>query len=73
MDVKQIYNLVNNITKEVVGETGIINEDLSNVVDVGNTLFDNMISFDNLTQLNTNTSSSSSLGYFDLPYSNRFL
>ena len=50
MEVKQIYNLVNDITREVVGETGLINEDLSNVVDVGDKLFNSMISFDNFTR-----------------------
>lgn len=35
MDVKQIYNVVNDVTKEVIGETAVVNEDLSNIVDVG--------------------------------------
>ena len=38
MEVKQIYNLVNTITTEVLGES-IVKEDLSNVVDVGNSIF----------------------------------
>ena len=38
MEVKQIYNLVNTITTEVLGST-IVKEDLSNVVDVGNSIF----------------------------------
>lgn len=38
MEVKQIYNLVNTITNEVLGES-IVKEDLSNVVDVGNSIF----------------------------------
>lgn len=38
MDVKQIYNLVNTITNEVLGSS-IVKEDLSNVVDVGNSIF----------------------------------
>lgn len=38
MEVKQIYNLVNNITNELLGDS-IIKEDLSNVVDVGNSIF----------------------------------
>ena len=38
MEVKQIYNLVNTITNEVLGES-IVKEDLSNVVDVGNAVF----------------------------------
>ena len=36
MIVKQIAELTNNITKELLGQTGLINEDLSNIVDVGN-------------------------------------
>lgn len=35
MDVKQIYQLVNNVTKEVLGKENLIAEDLSNVVDAG--------------------------------------
>ena len=38
MEVKQIYTLVNNITTELLG-SAIIKEDLSNVVDVGNAVF----------------------------------
>ena len=38
MEVKQIYNLVNTITTEVLGSS-IVKEDLSNVVDVGNAVF----------------------------------
>lgn len=38
MEVKQIYNLVNTITTEVLG-SAIVKEDLSNVVDVGNSIF----------------------------------
>lgn len=40
MDVKQIYTLVNNTTKELLGTTDlVVAEDLSNLVDVGNTVF----------------------------------
>lgn len=35
MDVQQLYNLVNSATQEVLGETGVVNEDLGNLVDVG--------------------------------------
>lgn len=38
MDVKQIYNLVNGITNELLG-SAIVKEDLSNVVDVGTAVF----------------------------------
>lgn len=39
MDVKQIYPLVNEATKSVLGESGILHEDLSNIVDVGEAIF----------------------------------
>ena len=40
MDVVQIKDLMNNVTSEILGKTDIINEDLSNIVDVGNEIFD---------------------------------
>jgi hypothetical protein len=39
MEVKQIYELINAVTAEVVGQTALINEDLSNVVDIGTQIF----------------------------------
>lgn len=39
MDVKQIYPLVNEATTSVLGESGILHEDLSNIVDVGEAIF----------------------------------
>lgn len=39
MQVKQIYNLVNSITQQFLGETTVVAEDLSNIVDVGHALF----------------------------------
>lgn len=39
MEVKQIYDLVNQITGEVLGKSDIVAEDLSNVVDVGTEIF----------------------------------
>lgn len=36
MFVKDIHELVNTTTQEVLGETGLVKEDLSNLVDVGN-------------------------------------
>lgn len=39
MEVKQIYSLVNGATSEVLGETAVLNEDLSNVVDIGEQVF----------------------------------
>lgn len=41
MNVNQIYTLVNSITTEVLGKSGVVLEDLSNIVDVGKELFDN--------------------------------
>ena len=38
MEVRQIYTLVNDITNELLG-SAIVKEDLSNVVDVGNAVF----------------------------------
>ena len=38
MEVRQIYGLVNDITNELLG-SAIVNEDLSNLVDVGNAVF----------------------------------
>lgn len=40
MQVKQIHTIINNITKEILGKTDLVNEDLSNIVDVGKTLFE---------------------------------
>lgn len=39
MQVNQIYSLVNTTTKEILGESVVVNEDLSNVVDLGNQIF----------------------------------
>lgn len=41
MQVKQIYELMNNVTKEILGKTDLVTEDLTNIVDVGKSLFDN--------------------------------
>ena len=35
MDVKQVYNILNTITSEILGDSVIVAEDLSNIVDVG--------------------------------------
>ena len=35
MTVAQIYDIINPITKEILGETAVVNEDLSNIVDIG--------------------------------------
>lgn len=39
MTVTQIYELMNTVTGEVLGKTGLVAEDLSNVVDVGTEVF----------------------------------
>lgn len=39
MTVAQIYDIINPITKEILGETAVVNEDLSNIVDIGTELF----------------------------------
>lgn len=40
MKVTQLYTLINNVTKEILGDTAVVNEDLSNVVDIGKAVFD---------------------------------
>ncbi|AXQ65931.1 MAG: head protein [Podoviridae sp. ctdc61] len=40
MKVNQLHTLVNSVTKEVLGETAVVNEDLSNVVAIGKTIID---------------------------------
>lgn len=40
MKVEQIYALMNTVTSEVLGESVVVNEDLSNVVDIGTAVFD---------------------------------
>ena len=39
MEVKQIYELMNTVTNEVLGKSDLVLEDLSNVVDVGTEIF----------------------------------
>ena len=39
MEVKQIYQIVNNVTGEILGESAVISEDLSNIVDIGTAIF----------------------------------
>jgi hypothetical protein len=45
MDVKQVADIVNGMTVELLGEGAVQTEDLSNVVDMGKAIFDN-ISYD---------------------------
>ena len=39
MQVKQIYQLLNSVTNEVLGSTELVNEDLTGLVDLGNEVF----------------------------------
>ena len=39
MKVNQIYNIVNDVTKEILGESAIVKEDLENIVDIGTEIF----------------------------------
>lgn len=39
MEVKQIYTLINNVSSEVLGKTGLVSEDLTGIVDLGNEVF----------------------------------
>lgn len=39
MEVKQIYNIVNTVTNETLGNSAVVAEDLSNIVDVGSAVF----------------------------------
>lgn len=41
MKVEQIYSIINSITSEALGESAVLAEDLSNIVDIGTQLFDN--------------------------------
>lgn len=50
MEVKQVFELTNQITSEVTGESDLVQEDLSNVVDVGNKLLENEKWVENFTR-----------------------
>lgn len=39
MTVNQTYDFVNTATSEIIGDLAVLNEDLSNIVDVGNAVF----------------------------------
>ena len=39
MEVKQIYNLINSVSSEVLGKTDIVAEDLTGIVDLGTEVF----------------------------------
>lgn len=44
MKIEQVYNVVNGLTREYLGEDAVVNEDLSNIVDIGS----ETINLDNL-------------------------
>ena len=45
MEIKQVYQFVNDAASEVIGDTAVVEEDLSNIVDVGTAIF-NASAFD---------------------------
>lgn len=45
MKIEQVYNFVNTATKEILGETALVAQDLSNIVDVG-TSIGNAVGYD---------------------------
>ena len=45
MEIKQVYEIVNLATQEAIGDSAVVNEDLSNIVDVGTVVF-NASAFD---------------------------
>ena len=49
MKVSQVATLVNTVSDELIGNSSVINEDLSNVVDAGKAIFDNT-SYDNFVR-----------------------
>ena len=46
MKVNQVYEILNTITSETLGDTAVVNEDLSNIVEIGKT-FQNSVGLDN--------------------------
>ena len=40
MEINQVYQIANNLTQQYLGESAVLNADLSNVVDIGNATFD---------------------------------
>lgn len=39
MEVKQIYEIMNTVTNEILGTENLVQEDMSNIVDIGNEIF----------------------------------
>lgn len=46
MEVKQIYEIMNSISEELLGEKGLVKEDLSNIVELGQQ-FESVVGLDN--------------------------
>lgn len=40
MEIKNIHTLINTVTTELLGESAVVNEDLSNIADIGKSIFD---------------------------------
>lgn len=49
MQVTQVYEILNDITHEILGESAVVNEDLSNVVEIGES-FENAAGLDNFVR-----------------------
>lgn len=41
MEITQIYSIINTASQEVLGESALVQEDMSNIVDIGSAVFDN--------------------------------
>lgn len=41
MEMKQIHQIINTVSQEVLGESALVQEDLGNIVDIGTAVFDN--------------------------------
>lgn len=54
MEVKQVYNFVNVATQEALGETAVVQEDLSDIVEVGRALSQVKDGYDNYVRALTN-------------------
>lgn len=54
MEVKQVYSFVNVATKEALGETAVVQEDLSDIVEVGRALSQVKDGYDNYVRALTN-------------------
>lgn len=50
MEVTQVYEFVNNASREIVGESAVLNEDLSNIVDIGKEVINGEKAIENFTK-----------------------